>query len=183
MKSGRKIIALMTSVLLILLLSSCSSTVSLDIDNTVQETAISEQDTKSEQTTNLQETTILEENNTDITNIQIIVGEKSYTVKMYDNPSAHELIERLPITIDMKELNGNEKYYYFENIFPTNAEAVRNIKTGELMLYGSDCLVLFYKDFSTSYNYTRLGYIEDTSGLAENLGNENITITLKKQVD
>lgn len=119
---------------------------------------------------------------TEMTDIQIIVGEKTYTVKMYDNPSARELINRLPVTIEMNELNGNEKYYYFENEFPTNQEAVKNIKTGELMLYGSDCLVLFYKDFPTSYRYTRLGIIEDTSGLAEAVGNGNITITLKKQV-
>ena len=38
------------------------------------------------------------------------------------------------------------------------------------MLYNGNCIVLFYRDFSTSYSYTRLGRVEDPAGLAEALG-------------
>ena len=44
------------------------------------------------------------------------------------------------------------------------------------MLYGSDCLVLFYENFSTSYNYTKLGYIENSEDLKEALGNRDINV-------
>jgi hypothetical protein len=76
----------------------------------------------------------------------------------------------------MRELNGNEKYFDLPNNLPTNASNPGTIQTGDLMLYGSNTLVLFYKTFSTSYNYTRLARIDNPSGLATALGSGNITV-------
>ncbi|MDR1903305.1 MAG: hypothetical protein LBQ88_13630 [Treponema sp.] len=102
--------------------------------------------------------------------ITILVGSKSWTVTLYDNAAAQALIDQMPLTLNMSEMNGNEKYYYLPDKLPADSRRVGNIRAGDLMLYGSDCLVLFYQSFSSSYSYTRLGYIEDTSGLAEALG-------------
>jgi hypothetical protein len=44
------------------------------------------------------------------------------------------------------------------------------------MLYGSNTLVLLYKSFSTSYNYTRLARIENPSRLAAALASGNTTV-------
>ncbi|WP_227862244.1 cyclophilin-like fold protein [Clostridioides sp. ZZV14-6153] len=106
------------------------------------------------------------------------IGDKDFVLKLYNNASVQTLLEKMPLTLDMKDLNKNEKYNYFTKDLPSSSESVKNIKTGDFMLYGSDCLVLFYKDFQTSYNYTKLGYIEDTSKLNEILGNGNIQIVL-----
>lgn len=113
----------------------------------------------------------------DIKIVDIQIGNKNFKANLYDNDSAKALIEKMPLTLNMNELNGNEKYCYLQNNLPNDSENVNSINTGDLMLYGSDCIVLFYKNFSTSYSYTKLGYIEDTSGLADALGSGNIQIT------
>jgi hypothetical protein len=109
--------------------------------------------------------------------IKITIGNKEMTAVMYDNTTVRNFVSMLPLTLDMSELNGNEKYYYLADNLPTATERVGSIKTGDIMLYGSNCLVLFYKNFSTSYSYTKLGYIEDTSGLTSALGNNNVQVT------
>ena len=45
------------------------------------------------------------------------------------------------------------------------------------MLYGNNCVVLFYESFSSGYSYTRLGSLDDSSGLAEALGAGNAEVT------
>ena len=113
----------------------------------------------------------------DFMNISIAVGNSTFKIKLYDNDTAKALLAQLPLTLDMSELNGNEKYFFMPNGLPTASEQVGNIRAGDLMLYGSDCLVLFYESFSTSYNYTKIGYIEDVSGLTNALGSGNVTVT------
>lgn len=82
------------------------------------------------------------------------------------------------ITITMNELNGNEKYYYFSESFPTETESVSMIHAGDLKLYGSSCLVLFYETFPTLYRYTSLGYVENPEGLAEALGTGSASVDI-----
>lgn len=107
------------------------------------------------------------------------VGEKRFTVELEENASARGLAERLPLTVTMGELNGNEKYYYLPEALPTAPERPGEIQAGDLMLYGSDCLVLFYESFSTSYAYTRLGRITDPKGLAEAVGSGEVEVTFQ----
>ena len=79
----------------------------------------------------------------------------------------------------MIELNGNEKYVDLSRSLPINASNPGTIQNGDLMLYGSSTLVLFYKRFSTSYSYTKLGRIDDVTGLAAALGTGNITVSFE----
>lgn len=121
------------------------------------------------------------ENNTPMANgkIKITVNSQTFTATLFDNNSAKAFKEMLPLTLNMIELNGNEKYYDLPNSLPTNSSNPQTIKNGDLMLYGSKTLVLFYKNFSTSYSYTRLGKVDDVTGLATALGSGNVTVTFE----
>jgi len=109
----------------------------------------------------------------------IKIGTSTFTATLNDNATATAFKALLPLTLNMQDLNSNEKYFDFSAGLPTNASNPGTIQTGDLMLYGSKTLVLFYKSFSTTYNYTRLGRINDTTGLAAALGSGNVRVTFE----
>lgn len=130
---------------------------------------------------NKEDENIKTENNSTMANgkIKITVNSQTFTATLLDNNSAKAFKEMLPLTINMTELNGNEKYYDLPNSLPTNSSNPGAIKNGDLMLYGSKTLVLFYKTFSTSYSYTKLGAIDDVTGLTSALGSGNVTVSFE----
>ena len=65
----------------------------------------------------------------------------------------------------MNNLNGNEVYYYFDESFKTNQQSAGNINQGDIYLYQDNCLVLFYKTFTTTYTYTKIGKVINPEGL------------------
>ena len=110
------------------------------------------------------------------TSINVIVGSKTFTATLADSETGEAFAALLPLTITMNELNGNEKYHYLSSSLPTDAYRPGTIHAGDLMLYGNNCVVLFYETFNSSYSYTRLGSIDDPSGLAEALGVGNVSV-------
>jgi hypothetical protein len=117
-------------------------------------------------------------NNAAVNNIiRINVGSATFTATLADNDAAKAFSAMLPMTVSMTDLHGNEKYFDFSASLPTNTVNPGTINSGDLMLWGSKTLVLFYKTFPTSYSYTRLGKIDDPTGLAEAVGAGNITVT------
>lgn len=110
-------------------------------------------------------------------NITITINEREFSATLYDNETARAFKELLPITLDMSELNGNEKYYYLLDSLPKNSTVPSRINAGDIMLYGGDCIVIFYESFSTSYSYTPIGKIDDPEGLAAALGSGSVQVT------
>lgn len=120
-----------------------------------------------------------EDNNTMSDQIRIKIGPSIFTATLFDNATAAAFKAMLPMTVYMSELNGNEKFYYLFDNLPTEAFNPGTIHTGDLMIWDSNCLVLFYQNFSTSYGYSRLGRIEDTLGLAAAVGSGGVTVTFE----
>ena len=109
-------------------------------------------------------------------NIQI--DNKTFTVIVENNKTVKELYQKLPITLEMSDLNNNEKYCYLDFTLPTDSKSVKNIKKGDVMLFGNSCLVIFYKSFTTSYSYTKIGHIENPADIETALGRKDIKVIL-----
>ncbi len=109
-------------------------------------------------------------------NINVVIDEKTYNATLEKNETAQSFINMLPQEYNMSELNGNEKYIYLDKTLPTNSYNPKHIEKGDIMLYGNNCLVVFYKSFDTSYSYTKIGHIDNLP----DLGNKNITIKFEK---
>ena len=110
--------------------------------------------------------------------IALLFDDHRYTVALEDTAAARELLTRLPFTLRMADLNNNEKYGDLPRVLPTQPLSIGNIRTGDLMLFASNCLVLFYKDFRTTYRYTPVGRVLHPQGLAEALGSGTVSVTL-----
>lgn len=113
--------------------------------------------------------------------VTIQVNGQKFSATLEDNPTARAFAEKLPLEVDMTELNGNEKYFYLAADLPSDSVSVKQIHSGELMLFGSNCVVLFYKDFPTNYRYTRLGKLDNPANLEKILGGGNVRVQFVKQ--
>lgn len=115
--------------------------------------------------------------------VELTVGNKVFKAKLYNNEATQALVKLFPLNIDMGELNGNEKYYYLSNTLKIESEQPGELHIGDIMLYGDNCLVVFYKNFSSSYQYTRLGYVEDAAGFAQVVTNSTTKVVFKLEKD
>ena len=100
-----------------------------------------------------------------ISSMKVTINGKQYVVQLEDNETVKSFINILPQELNMSELNGNEKYIYLDITLPTNSSNPKHINSGDVMLYGNNCLVIFYKSFDTSYSYTKIGHIDNLGSL------------------
>ena len=93
--------------------------------------------------------------------VKVFINDKEYKLNLYDNETSSSLVKLFPIEVTMKTLNENEVYVYLDEKLPTNSSNPKSINAGDVMLYGNNCLVIFYKTFNTSYSYTKIGHIDN----------------------
>lgn len=108
------------------------------------------------------------------------VGQRRFAITLTNTPAARAFAAQLPLTLDMADLNGNEKHAELPKALPVSASRAGTIRHGELMLYGATTLVVFYLSFDSSYSYTRLGRVDDPDGLAQTLGQRVARINFSK---
>ena len=163
MKKGIKIFLIILAILVIVLLADMVQLKFFNNRNLDSQTNISNEDINKNEVDKIME---------DVININVTINNQKYNAIIENNETARSFISKLPQEFNMKELNGNEKYIYLDETLPTNSYNPKHIEKGDIMLYGNNCLVVFYKSFDTSYSYTKIGHIQELP----DLGNKNIII-------
>ena len=111
--------------------------------------------------------------------VSVAIGAMDFAIDLADNETASAFVDLLPLKASMSELNGNEKYLYLDAPLPTNPVNPGTIEAGDVMLYGNNCLVVFYESHPTTYRYTRIGKINDAERLAESIGNASVEMSFR----
>ena len=155
----KNIISITLIIMLILVATSCG--IHVNVNNDVQSENKTTHDVEyKEEVTNT---------------LTIRINDKEFVINLENNKTALEFAEMLPLSLSMTELNGNEKYVYLDETLTTDSYNPKHIEAGDVMLYGNNCLVIFYKSFDTSYNYTKIGHIDNLP----DLGSKNVLIEIK----
>ena len=70
--------------------------------------------------------------------IEIIAGGQTFTAALNGSKAAQALAAKLPLTITMQELHGNEKYHYFSDTLPADAQRVGTIMNADRIIVLED---------------------------------------------
>ena len=112
-------------------------------------------------------TTDNEEKENEMAKIYVKINDEKLEMSLEENSTTSALAKLLPLDITMNDLNKNEKYAYLDDSLPTNTYSPKRIEAGDVMLFGDNCLVVFYKSFDTNYDYTKIGHINNLPELGD----------------
>lgn len=107
----------------------------------------------------------------------VSIDDKKLEIDLENNSTVSALVKMLPFELSMSDLNNNEKYAYLDKSMPTNTYSPKHIEAGDVMLFGDNCLVVFYESFETSYSYSKIGHINNMP----KLGDGNIAVRLSAE--
>ena len=110
-----------------------------------------------------------------VSNITVIIDWKNYTAELEDNETAQNFYQTIIANnkeLLMENLNENEKYIYLQEKLPNSPKVPEKIESWDIMLYWNNCIVIFYKSFTTTYSYTKIGHIKNM----QDLWTESVTV-------
>ena len=110
--------------------------------------------------------------------MNIAVNDSSFTATLAENAAVDALVDWMeegPITLELSDYADFEKVGPLGRSLPAS-DSQTTTQAGDIVLYQSNQIVLFYG--SNSWNYTRLGSIDDLTGWEDALGSGDVTVTL-----
>ena len=117
--------------------------------------------------------------NTAMDKITLSFNGHTYTATLADNPSAKAFAELLadgPLTISAHDYGNFEKAGSLGAELPRTDERITT-SSGDIILYQGNQITVYYTQ--NTWNFTRLGRINDPSGLREALGDGDVEITFQ----
>ncbi|MGT2715837.1 cyclophilin-like fold protein [Streptococcus respiraculi] len=99
-----------------------------------------------------------------IRDITIQIGREQFRVSLEGNQATRELVALLteaPMTIDVSDYAGFEKVGSLGRLL-TSSDQKMTTQNGDIVLYNSRQLVLFYG--SNTWSYTKIGSVTDKEG-------------------
>lgn len=118
--------------------------------------------------------------NNNVKSVVIDINGKHFNTILESNSTADSFLNLLPLSnLNMNDLNSNEKYVYLQETLNTNTYRPGTINAGDVMLYGNNCIVIFYKTFTSNYSYSKIGTIENVReliGLLDTRNSVNVSI-------
>ncbi len=146
-------------------------------DDTQSDSNISSDTTSDEQNDENSES---EEENTAM-KINVKINDYTFTATLNDNEAANaffEMIKTEPVTIKMSDYGGFEKVGSLGVTLPSSdMQTITDI--GDIVLYQSNQIVIFYG--SNSWSYTRLGRIDDVDGLRKAITGSAVDVTFSAE--
>ena len=112
----------------------------------------------------------------DLGTINVSIQGNTYEAKIESNNTAKDFLKLLPMTLNMTDQNGNEKYSYVYSGLSTNVTKTKNILAGDIVLSGSSTIKIFYKSTKSSGKVIKIGHIDNLP----DLGSDNISVSFNK---
>lgn len=113
--------------------------------------------------------------------INININGENFNLELERNDTTEVLLNHLPLVMELSDLHANEKYEYLPFSLPTASYEPATIEQGDVLLFGNNCFVIFYKSFKNpGYSYSKIGKIEDTNRLKGVVKNNRIKVILSK---
>lgn len=151
-RSSRQLTRLLTPTLAVLLGSACAST-------DLTPSASTDPVTPASTVTPLATPTIEE---SAVTDIRITVGDQTFIAQLADNPTARDLVDQIPLTLQFRDFNGVEKIAKLPR--PLTMEGVPAGADPEINDIGyyapSGDLVLYYGDVGYFNGIVRIGRLD-----------------------
>ena len=104
--------------------------------------------------------------------VNIQIGDQTFTATLADTTAAQEFAQMLPMAITLDDYGGFEKVGSLGKSL-TTSNSQTTTAAGDIVLYNSSNIVMFYG--SNSWSYTRLGKIDDLTDWADALGSNSVT--------
>ncbi len=113
--------------------------------------------------------------------MNVNVNGQNFTATLENNRAVDVLVqmmEKSPVTLQLSDYAGFEKVGPLGRSLPaSNSQTTAH--AGDIVLYQGNQIVMFYG--SNSWNYTRLGHIDDLTGWEKALGSGDVTVVLSME--